>query len=122
MDIGIRKKSSSSSAIAQYFEPNTSISGDGSFINFDTQLALVTHYALLREDASAVKYYAEEAQKLINLWTSDFRVEFPVSNIISESAAIQLYLFQDIFKAPFPCHEHTDFKFIGHKTFFQCIC
>lgn len=113
MDIGIRKKISSSAAIAQYFEPNTSISSHGTFLNFDTQLALVTHYALLKEDYSAVKYYAEEAQKLIDLWTSDFKIEFPKSNdIIAEPSAIQLCLFQDVFKAPFQCQEHIDFKFI----------
>lgn len=112
MDIGVRKKVTSSVAIAQYLEPDTSINEDGSFINFDTQLALVTHYALLKEDDSAVKHYAEYAQKLINLWTSGFKVKLPESNIIAEPAAAQLYLFQDIFKAPFPCQEHTDFKFI----------
>lgn len=112
MDIGVRKKVTSSVAVAQYFEPDSSINKDGSFIDFDTQLALVTHYALLKEDDSAVKYYSEYAQKLINLWTSDFKVKLPESNIIAEPAAIQLYLFQDIFKAPFPCKENTEFKFI----------
>lgn len=112
MDIGVRKKVTSSVAVAQYFEPDSSINEDGSFINFDTQLALVTHYALLKEDDSAVMHYSAYAQKLINLWTSDFKVKLPESNFIAEPAAIQLYLFQDIFKAPFPCKEHTDFKFI----------
>lgn len=112
MDIGVRKKVTPSVAIAQYFDPNTSINEYGSFLNFDTQLALVTHYALLKEDDAAVGHYAGLAQKLINLWASDFKAEFPESDIIAESAAVQSYLFQDIFKAPFPCQEHTDFKFI----------
>ncbi len=112
MDIGVRKKFTSSVAIAQYFEPNTALNKNGSFLNFETQLALVTHYALLKEDYSAVKYYAEEAEELINLWTSDFKTELPNPNILAEPAAIQLYLFRDIFKAPFPCQEDTDFKFV----------
>lgn len=112
MDIGVRKKVTSSVAVSQYFDPDSSISTDGLFLNFDTQLALVTHYALLQEDESAVKHYAEQAQKLINLWTSDFKAEIPKSNVLAEPAAIQLYLFKDIFKAPFSSLEQTDFKFI----------
>lgn len=112
MDIGVRKKSTSSVAVAQYFEPNTSLTEDGSFLDFDTQLAIVTHFALLKDDTSIVAHYQESAQKLIELWTSDFKVEVPDSNILAEPAAIQLYLFQDIFKSPFPCKENSEFKFI----------
>ena len=90
MDIGVRKKAASSVAVAQYFEPGTSFGEDGSFLNFDTQLALVTHYALLKEDDSLVKHYAEQAKKIINLWTSDFRIEIPNSNVVSEPAPLQL--------------------------------
>lgn len=61
MDIGIRKKTTSSVAVAQYYDPNSSIIEDGSFLDFDTQLALVTHYALLKEDRSLVIQYAEQA-------------------------------------------------------------
>lgn len=112
MDIGVRKKATSSVAVAQYFEPDVSFSADGSFLNFDTQLALVTHYALLKDDDSIVKHYSEQAEKIINLWTSDFKFETLTSDIVSEPAALQLCLFKEIFKAPFLCHEHTDFKFI----------
>ncbi|MDE5573901.1 MAG: DNA cytosine methyltransferase, partial [Muribaculaceae bacterium] len=112
MDIGVRKKIASSVAITQYFEPNTSINRTGSFLTFDAQLALVTHYALLKDDYSVVKHYADEAENLINLWTSDFKTNSHNPNIVEEPAAIQLYLFHDIFKAPFPCQEHTDFKFV----------
>lgn len=112
MDIGVRKKGTTSIDVAQFFEPNTSFDADGSFVDFDTQLALVTHYALLREDASAVKYYSVPAQELINLWTSDLKGNIPKSDIAAEPAAIQLYLFKEIFQAPFPCRNNTDFKFI----------
>jgi len=112
MDIGVRKKATPSVAVAQYFEPNSSIVEDGSFLNFDTQLALVTHYALLKEDHTLVTQYVDKARKLINLWTSDFKVKFPESNILAEPAAIQLYLFKDIFTAPFQCQANTDFKFV----------
>lgn len=111
-DIGVHKKPISSIGVAQFFDPQTSINDDGSFIDFDTQLALVTHYALLKEDDNLVVPYADLAQKLINLWTSDFKVELYDSNIFAEPATLQLYLFQDIFKAPFQCQETTDFKFI----------
>lgn len=111
MDIGVRK-TTSPVAVAQYFEPSTSIADDGSFLDFDTQLAIVTHYALLKEDRSLVAHYDEYAQKLINLWTSDFKSECHDSNILAEPADIQLYLFQDIFKSPFPCKEKTEFKFV----------
>lgn len=112
MDVGLRRNISNGVAVTQYYEPESSIGSDGSFLNFDTQLALVTHYALLNEDKTIVCKYSDIAQKLINLWTSDFKVETPKTDILAEPSAFQLYLFRDIFAAPFPCLEHTSFKFI----------
>ncbi|MCM1518566.1 MAG: DNA cytosine methyltransferase [Pseudoflavonifractor sp.] len=112
MDVGVRSKTTTSFALAQYFEPKTSLCADGSFLNFDTQLALVTHYALLKDDTDAANKYAPYAQKLIDLWTSDFKVEASMSGVVAESSAFQLHLFKDIFKAPFHCAENSEFKFI----------
>ena len=112
MDVGIRRKAIPNVVMTQFYEPDTSFESDGSFLNFDTQLALVTHYALLHNDLQTVAPYSELAQKLINLWTSDFKIDPPKTDILSEPSAFQMYLFQDIFKAPFQCAENTDFKFI----------
>lgn len=112
MDIGIHGKSVSSATISQFFDPETSIRDDGSFIDFDTQLALVTHYALLKEDHQIVERYADIAQKLIELWISDFNNPEKRADVFSEPSAFQLYLFNDIYNAPFHCYDKTDFKFI----------
>lgn len=112
MDIGIRHKATSKVVVSQFYDPRTSIDSNGSFLNFDSQLALVTHYALLRSDSKDVERYANKAEKFIELWTTDFKQEQQDLEILSEPSAFQMYLFQDIFKAPFQCKKSTEFKFI----------
>lgn len=112
LDIGLRKKPIHNAVISQYYDPSTSIDHEGAFLNFDTQLALVTHYALLKEDLSLVSKYSELAQKLIQLWTNDFEIDSHNVEVLCEPSAFQYYLFQEIFQAPFQCSETPDFKFI----------
>lgn len=112
MDIGIRRKAMPNIVVSQYYDPETSIDSDGDFMTFDSQLALVTHYAMLRGDINDVEKYASKAEKFINLWTSDFKPIESDSEKLSEPSALQLYLFQDIFKAPFQCAQSAEFKFI----------
>ena len=112
MDIGIRRKATPKVVVSQFYDPESSINNDGTFLSFDSQLALVTHYAMLQDDLDAVEPYAGQAQKFIDLWTSDFKSSCQEGECLCEAAAFQTYLFQDIFRAPFQCANSTDFKFI----------
>lgn len=113
IDIGIRKSGIPQIAVTQYYDPQYSVSSDGNIIDFNTQLAIVTHYALLHHDLSDVEHYSAAAQNLIELWTSTNSSEHQKDdNLVSESDPFQTYLFQDIFLAPFQCIENPSFKFI----------
>lgn len=112
MDIGVRKPGTSNMAVTQIYDPNSCINEDGSVMDFDTQLAIVTHYALLQNEMNDVRPYAEKASRLIESWTSESGLSNNASDEAGEPCAIQTYLFNDIFTTPFHCSENTDFKFI----------
>lgn len=112
MDIGIRGKATSSVSVTHFFDPKTSILDDGTFLDFDTQLALVTHYVLLKDDYSIVEPYAKTAEKLVEMWSSDFKDPGLNNDVVFEPSALQFNLFKEIFNVPFRCADHTDFKFI----------
>lgn len=87
------------------------LNNDNSFIKFDTQAAIVTHY-LHTQGTSFEKTYAEKASKFIDLWTnSDMVKEFLPHNIVCESP-LQTYLFKDVFNVPFPSPQSPKFTFI----------
>lgn len=84
---------------------------DNSLINFDTQVAIVTHY-LHTQGTSFSKNYEEKARQFINLWTnSDIIKEHFRDNILCESP-LQTYLFKDVFNVPFPTPPNPQFTFI----------
>lgn len=113
MDIGMRKLGIPQIAVTQYYDPNYSVDENGQVIDFNTQLAIVTHHALLHNDTNDVKYYCERAEKLIDFWTSsDQNKDISEFDEASERHPLQTYLFHDVFAAPFQCVENPDFKFI----------
>ena len=78
---------------------------DGKIIPFIDQAALITHYLQLRK-RNVDMPYAQQAEGILNLWyefvkgeqqkkTNDFGF------VGESSAAIQGYLFPDLFQAPF---------------------
>lgn len=111
MDIGVNRVGTRSTKVSQFYDPSSSIDDEGEFIPFTTQLAIATHYALLKEDASNVESYSERAQKIIELWSNDCKNAVGRDPGLSDSP-LQMYLFQDIFTAPFQCQEESSFKFI----------
>lgn len=80
---------------------------DDSFIKFDTQVAIVTHY-LHTQGTSFDKPYAEKANRFIDLWTNNESLK---TNVVCESP-LQTYLFKDVFDVPFPSPENPKFTFI----------
>lgn len=78
---------------------------DDSFIKFDTQVAIVTHY-LHTQGTSFDKPYAEKANRFIDLWTNNESLKTNVES------SLQTYLFKDVFDVPFPSPEKPKFTFI----------
>ena len=89
---------------------------DGKIIPFIDQAALITHYLQLRK-RNVDMPYAQQAEGILNLWyefvkgeqqkkTNDFGF------VGESSAAIQGYLFPDLFQAPFQAPTHPKFTFI----------
>ena len=87
------------------------LNNDNTFIKFDTQVAIVTHY-LHNEGTAFDKTYAERASRFIDLWTnSDVLKQHLQSEVVCESP-LQTYLFKDVFNVPFPCPQVPKFTFI----------
>lgn len=87
------------------------INENNSFINFETQVAIVTHY-LHTQDTPFDKTFANKAIRFIELWSDSGALKQQESeNIVCESA-LQTYLFKDIFKVPFPATPNPKFSFI----------
>lgn len=84
---------------------------DNSFIKFDTQIAIVTHY-LHTQGTPFEKPYKEKAIRFIDLWTNtEFTKQQIQDDIVCESP-LQTYLFNDVFNVPFPSPQKPKFTFI----------
>ncbi|MDY3912339.1 MAG: DNA cytosine methyltransferase [Sodaliphilus sp.] len=89
---------------------------EGNIIPFIEQAALITHYLQLR-DSNVDIPYAAQAEGILNLWYEFVKGEKQkktedVSLVEENSAAIQGFLFQDLFQAPFKAPLHPKFTFI----------
>lgn len=91
--------------VYQLFD-DSCLNEDDSHINFDTQVAIVTHYLLTR-GTPFEKPFSEKAQRFIDLWLKAEEQQ----NIVCEPG-IQTSLFQDIFNVPFPTPQKPKFSFI----------
>ena len=108
-DLGFKKAGK-----IQLFDEN-SLNSDGNIIPFETQAAITSHY-LQNQGTIFEKPYSEKANQFITLWLewikgrqNDFGIE---ESLIAEPSALDLYLFHDIYDAPFKPIEKPEFTFI----------
>lgn len=105
LDLGLNK-----SGDYQLYDESC-INEDNSFIKFDTQVAIVTHY-LHTQGTPFERPYIEKAKKFIDLWTNSEKLKNYIQNDIASESPFQTYLFKDVFNIPFPCPEIPKFTFI----------
>ncbi len=91
---------------------------DGTIMSFAEQAAVITHY-IQNIDNPRVSSYREKGQALLDLWTSfaDPKIEIKKSTsdfpcVAEDFNAQQLYLFQELFNAPFRAQNNPKFTFI----------
>lgn len=87
------------------------LNNDISFIKFDTQVAIVTHY-LHNQGTPYEQPFSAKANRFIDLWTNTDEVkQHFMGDVVCESP-FQTYLFKDVFDVPFPGPENPKFTFI----------
>lgn len=87
------------------------LNDDNSFIKFETQVAIVTHY-LHTKGTEFDKTYAKKANRFIDLWINSAELkQHRPNNVVCESP-LQTYLFKDVFNVPFPSSQNPQFTFI----------
>lgn len=87
---------------------------EGNVIPFIDQAALITHYAMLERHNYHVDY-ARKAEGILRLWyefVSGKKVEEKEGVLAESNVAEQLFLFPELFHAPFQPHEDANFTFI----------
>lgn len=89
---------------------------EGNIIPFIEQAAMVTHYLQLNRKGVNLPY-RDKAENILNLWYEVIRgekaKETKYDGTVADSLnALQLYLFPDLFEAPFPSPKNPKFKFI----------
>lgn len=91
---------------------------DGSVMSFSEQAAIITHYIQLM-DSEAGETYSTKGRELLDLWATfvdpKLRIDTSLysSSCVAESLnAQQLYLFGELFKAPFRAQDNPRFTFI----------
>lgn len=95
-----------------------SIDEDGNVIPFSQQAAIITHFLMLEKNNSLSDSYRDKAQELLKLWSSFAENEKYESETVSDVSQVaeldsgQMYLFQEIFKAPFTAQPNPKFTFI----------
>lgn len=93
------------------------LNDDGTIMSFTEQAAIITHY-IQNISNPHVTTYSEKGQALLDLWTSFVNSNFRNNNSHQENHiaenldARQMYLFQELFKAPFRAQDNPKFTFI----------
>lgn len=93
------------------------LNDDGTVLTFPDQTALVTHYAMLRDDRNFGHSY-ERAVDILDSWyrwivQNQEQIGKSKSHFVVEDRnAFQTYLFQNLFDVPFPTPENPRFTFI----------
>lgn len=95
-----------------------SLDEEGNIIPFSQQAAIITHYLMLERNNGISDPYKEKALELLKLWSSfaenekyDREIDSDISKV-AELDSGQMYLFQEIFKAPFTAQANPKFTFI----------
>lgn len=98
----------------QLFDAN-SLDSNGKIIPFETQVAIVSHY-LLSQGTKFGKTYKKKAEQFIKLWVEWVKGNYQEHDIdysiVAEPSALDLYLFHDIYNAPYKPKDKTNFSFI----------
>lgn len=107
LDLGYRK-----AGAVRIYDQN-SLDDDGAIIPFTDQLAIVTHYAML-QNSKFGKVFEKKARDFVESWTQNITAKQlgEHGNIVEEPQGFQTYLFDELFKAPFPGPEKPKFTFI----------
>ena len=102
---------------AQVFDASC-LNEDGTMMTFAEQAAVITHYIQTFNNPK-VDTYTEKGKDLLELWTgfADPKMKLnkkspEFSGVADDLNAQQLYLFQELFKAPFRAQDHPKFTFI----------
>lgn len=108
-DLGLKKAGQ-----VRLFDENA-LDEDGSLIDFETQVAIVSHY-LQTKGTKSSKPFRDKAPKFIKLWNEwvkgkpqKYNIE---DGIAAEPSALDTYLFQDIYNPPFKPVDNPKFTFI----------
>ena len=93
-----------------------SLDEQGEILPFIEQAAFVTHYLQLKDSDISIPY-RDKAEALLNLWYEfvvgqDIKQKIQDNQVADSSAAMQQYLFPDLFQAPFQAPQNPRFTFI----------
>ena len=92
----------------------TCLDEDGRVLSFNAQVAIVTHYLMLKDSGRYGDTYASKGRDILKLWY-DFLtgqgVEKPVEGIAGEDTFYGSF-FNNVTAAPFRAQEHPTFRFI----------
>ena len=93
----------------------SSLDSDGNIIPFETQMAIVSHF-LQTEGSKFSNPFKTKGSQLAHFWAEWVRgkqKEVNIdSSILAEPSALELYLFHDVYAAPFQPIESPKFTFI----------
>lgn len=102
---------------AQVFDASC-LNDDGTIMSFNDQAAIITHY-IQNINNPKITSYSDKGQALLDLWTSFANPDLkksnnddPYANVGDDFNAQQMYLFQELFKAPFRAQANPKFTFI----------
>ena len=108
-DLGLKKAGQ-----VRLYDKNA-LDEDGNLINFETQVAIVSHY-LQTKGTKNSKPFRDKAPKFIKLWNEwvkgkpqEYNIE---DGIAAEPSALDTYLFHDIYNPPFKPVDKPQFTFI----------
>lgn len=108
-DLGLKKAGQ-----VRLFDENA-LDEDGSLIDFETQIAIVSHY-LQTKGTKSSKPFRDKAPKFIKLWNEWVKGKSHEYNlaegVIAEPSALDTYLFHDIYNPPFKPVDKPQFTFI----------
>ena len=93
-----------------------SLDEQGEILPFIEQAAFVTHYLQLKDSNISIPY-RDKAEALLNLWYEfvvgqNIKQKIQDNHVAESPAALQQYLFPDLFQAPFQAPHNPKFTFI----------
>ena len=90
---------------------------DGTVMSFNEQAAVITHYLQNINNADITSFL--KGRELLDLWAdfadsnNEYKIKEPMKSTLCENlSAQQMYLFQELFRAPFRANETPKFTFI----------